>query len=185
MKSTDDPLQNLVTMTELPIKSNLRTGAKFFLAPNEFTDYTDSLGLFGTDPEPQKFFSVERYEEQFVPFTTSLEGLGVRYNQDSSLVLPKLDIEFVLSNKLHKFERTRYNLMMLVGDLGGFNSAVALIPSFLLSFYTPKMLQKSIASKTPVELPRQRRTKRQRVETEQGQEAYVTAKAATQDGLDE
>lgn len=63
MKSTDDPLQNLVTMTELPIKSNLRTGAKFFLAPNEFTDYTDSLGLFGTDPEPQKFFSVERYEE--------------------------------------------------------------------------------------------------------------------------
>ena len=61
-----------------------------------------------------------------------------------------MEIEVVLSDKLHRFERTRYNLMMLAGDLGGFNSAVALIPSFLLSFYTPKMLQTSIASKTPV-----------------------------------
>ena len=67
-------------------------------------------------------------------------------------MLPKLEIEMVLSDKLYKFERARYNLLMLAGDLGGFNSAMTLIPSFILSFYTPVMLQGSIASKTASQL---------------------------------
>ena len=76
----------------------------------------------------------------------------VKYSNNSSIVLPKLEVEMVLSDKLFKFERARYNLLMLAGDLGGFNSAITLIPGFILSFYTPAILQKSIASKTAAQL---------------------------------
>ena len=41
-------------------------------------------------------------------------------------------------------------MMSLLGSFGGFNFTIIMIPSFLLSFYTPKFYESSIASEMPI-----------------------------------
>ena len=62
MKNQDNPLQTLVTGTSFPLKPNVFLKSHYFLAPNEFTDKTDSLGLFEEDPDPITYFSIEKVE---------------------------------------------------------------------------------------------------------------------------
>ena len=47
--------------------------------------------------------------------------------------------------------------MTLIGDIGGFQGAIFMVPAFILSFYTPKMFEASLLSDMPV-----KRTKKQR-----------------------
>ena len=47
--------------------------------------------------------------------------------------------------------------MVLIGDIGGFQGAIVLIPAFLLSFYTPKMYEASLLSDMPIKKPKKRR----------------------------
>ena len=39
--------------------------------------------------------------------------------------------------------------MILLSDLGGFQGAIILLPSYLMSFYASRMLSRSLASQTP------------------------------------
>ena len=55
-----------------------------------------------------------------------------------------------LSNKITKFERTKYSLLTMIGDVGGFNSAIALAPGYLMSVYSTIMFRKSLASHFPI-----------------------------------
>ena len=45
---------------------------------------------------------------------------------------------------------------MLLGDLGGFNSAITLLPSFLMSFYSQGMFQRAIAAELPTRSARKK-----------------------------
>lgn len=48
-------------------------------------------------------------------------------------------LELVISNQKYEHERRFYTLMIMAGDIGGFQGAIILFPTFLMSFYTPKM----------------------------------------------
>ena len=49
-----------------------------------------------------------------------------------------------------------YILLALIGDIGGFQTAIFMIPAFLLSFYTPKMFGASLLSDMPVKSKKNR-----------------------------
>ena len=55
-----------------------------------------------------------------------------------------------------------YTLMVLIGDIGGFQGAIVLIPAFFLSFYTPKMYEASLLSDMPIKKPKQGRRSQNR-----------------------
>ena len=65
-------------------------------------------------------------------------------------------LELVISNQKYEYEREFYTLMTLVGDIGGFQGAVIMLPAFLMSLYTPKMFEVSIASEMPIKKKRKR-----------------------------
>ena len=64
-----------------------------------------------------------------------------------------------LSDKKWTHERQVYSLMMLVGDLGGFNSAVYLSPSFLMSIFSQLIFKWAVVNAYPVKTSK---TKKQR-----------------------
>ena len=47
-----------------------------------------------------------------------------------------------------------YTLLTLIGDIGGFQGAIFMIPAFLMSFYTPKMFEASLLSEITVKKPK-------------------------------
>ena len=47
-----------------------------------------------------------------------------------------------------------YTLMVLISDIGGSQEAIILIPTFFLSFYTPKMYEASVLSDMPSKKPK-------------------------------
>ena len=106
------------------------------LKPNEFTDFTDPFGLFDQEIEPKTFLSVEDWTETNAVIQ---DGDGVEYNKGSGRRLPKFEVNIELSDKLSTYERSRYTFLELIGDVGGFNSAITLFPSLLLSFYSARM----------------------------------------------
>ena len=100
------------------------------LAINEFSTYEDYIGLFQSEPEPETFFSVQKIESAQ---TYPKPKLG--------FTQPKAIIEVALSDQKFEYERKVYTLMTLIGDIGGFQGAIIILPAFLLSFYAPKMFE--------------------------------------------
>ena len=50
----------------------------------------------------------------------------------------------------HKeIERQVYTFMTLIGDVGGFNGAIILFPTFFMSFYSSFMFNQSIEKELP------------------------------------
>lgn len=56
----------------------------------------------------------------------------------------------MLSDTLYQSERQVYTLFTLIGDVGGFNAAVIILPAYLLSIYSDKMYKASIQKEIPV-----------------------------------
>ena len=52
-------------------------------------------------------------------------------------------VEFQITMMLHHlervYERQSYTFMMMVGDIGGFNSAVIVVPTLFMSYYSSLM----------------------------------------------
>ena len=44
-------------------------------------------------------------------------------------------------------------MFILLGDIGGFNGAIMILPAYLMSLYTDRMFRKSIAAETPIRKP--------------------------------
>ena len=59
-------------------------------------------------------------------------------------------MNFQLSDIKRTYERKAYTFMTLIGDVGGFNSAVFIFPAFLLSWYNKKMFTASLYEELPV-----------------------------------
>ena len=59
-------------------------------------------------------------------------------------------LELQLSDLKKTYEREVYSFMALLGDFGGFNDGVILIPAILLSLYAEKMFNKALYSELPV-----------------------------------
>ena len=71
----------------------------------------------------------------------------VSYSEEGDAIedffsLPNLSIMFELGQTQFTAERSKYTLFILLGDLGGFNGAIMILPAFLMSIYTDSMFQK-------------------------------------------
>ena len=58
------------------------------------------------------------------------------------------------------YERQSYTFMMMVGDIGGFNGAVIVIPTLFMSYYNSLMYQYEVTSEIPIKKKRSRKQKR-------------------------
>ena len=81
----------------------------YYLEPAEFTDFTDSFGMFEENIEPENFF-------------IDIDARAQNYIQDSDKFygLPEARLYFHLSDKKHVYERQKYSILMLMSDFGGF-----------------------------------------------------------------
>lgn len=55
-----------------------------------------------------------------------------------------------MSSQRFNHERSFYNFMKVIGDIGGFNGAIVMFPAFFLSFFSPKMFEGSLLMDVPV-----------------------------------
>ena len=137
MKNIEEPMQSNNVLALLQSKPGEFTWTRAMLAPNEFISHEDSIGLFESEPEPIKFFSLEQTTTpSIIPALKETDGFS-----KASIVY-----EIALSNQKFEHERKFYTLMILIGDLGGFQGAIIILPAFLMSFYAPKMFEASLLS---------------------------------------
>ena len=103
--------------------------------------------MFNSDPDPIHFFTIEK--ESTPSIMTSLK-------MTDGVTRVGAVLELVISNQKYEHKRKFYTFMTLVGDIGGFQGAIILLPAFLMSFYSPKRFEASIASEMPVKKKRMR-----------------------------
>lgn len=134
----------------LHLYRDIYTTAKLSLAANEFTDRKDKIGLYKSDPDVTSFLTIDSFDTQYTAIIPgrSEELVTVNVNgQNSSL--PKADLNIELSAKLNEYERTKYTIFDLVGDLGGFSSAVTIFPMIFMGFYSSRMFASSVTANEP------------------------------------
>ena len=100
---------------------------------NTFIDNNDYLGLIQAEPDSQSFFNIEKYEY----FDYTFDRL------DSPTELYLSDLE-------KTYEREVYTFMEALGDFGGFNDGVLIIPAILMHIYSSKMYLQALFSLLPV-----------------------------------
>ena len=61
-----------------------------------------------------------------------------------------MDVLIELSDIKRTYERQAYTFMTLIGDIGGFNSAILVFPVFLMAWYSERMYQSSVYQELPV-----------------------------------
>ena len=66
------------------------------------------------------------------------------------MTLPAIDVKIWLSDELHYLERVQYSFFTMLGDIGGFNGAIIIFPSYLMSWYAERMFNASIYEEMPV-----------------------------------
>ena len=70
-----------------------------------------------------------------------------------------VEFSFKLSERTRTFERSFYNLVSLVSDIGGFNDFVTPIPTFFMLYYAKKMYQAQIYTEIPFKKHRNKKDK--------------------------
>ena len=94
-----------------------------------------------------------RLQEVIVDEGGGEESGGVAAEYDlaiARLKLPKFKIVYRLSNVLHQSERKVYSVFTMIGDIGGFNGAIIILPSFILAQYSGRMFSSSIQEEIQV-----------------------------------
>ena len=104
-----------------------------WLAKNEFVNKDDYIGFLSGDPEEITFLSVDS-QEVITEDIDSEFGLSIR---------------MMLSSNKYTYERSVYTFFSLIGDVGGFNGAIIILPTFLMAIYSEKMYQSSIQGEIP------------------------------------
>ena len=90
MKNVDSPVSDILKFSLAPINPKKATWKITELAPNEFTSYEDYYGLFPSEPDPVKFFSIENKSDSELFSTGTI-------NQVEGLQKPFSVLEFVIS----------------------------------------------------------------------------------------
>lgn len=146
----------LITFAQLDIKaashSRFTKYIDMGLAPqisldlNEFTDTSDYIGLFETDMEPQVTFTIGQ--------------LTFKEIEPELLLLPdsRFVSQIVLGDWKTIQDRRVYSFMALLGDFGGFNDGVVLLPTFFLTMYSSRMFMRSNGGDLPTKQKRKPRS---------------------------
>lgn len=126
MKDMEHPMHSLREIYHFSGDSRSQIG----LAPNEFIDNPDQIGLFNSHNEPYEYLTVD-YVDKFA------QSPGI------------YGIEIVLENKVHEYERRPYTLMILLSELGGAYAIISALPPFLIASAVEKMFKNRIAELMP------------------------------------
>ena len=86
------------------VRENMISKQTLDLTPNEFTDYSDSIGLFEEENEPKSWLSIESFKQSE---TVMSDSDGIEYTVGSGRRLPNFEIEIEMSDKLQTFERAK------------------------------------------------------------------------------
>ncbi len=62
-----------------------------------------------------------------------------------------------LDERVVSYERTSYTIFTLLGDLGGFNSAIIIFPAYFMSIYSERMFHQALAQEIPIRNRRKHR----------------------------
>ena len=108
------------------------------MAENEFIDHRDKFGFVNQEPEPYKFLSLDYFEK-------------IDHNENTGFV-----VRFFLSSRKNYIERQVYTFFTLLGDFGGFNGAIVMFPSYLMSLYSSKMFNNQILQELPIKKKRKK-----------------------------
>ena len=103
------------------INTDFRTNREIQLSPNQFIDHDKKSGFLYSDPEPFEFLKIEKYE-----------NFDYQFESD----YPEIEIIMKLSDIERVYERESYTLMMMIGDIGGFNGAIVIIPWLFMGYYS-------------------------------------------------
>ena len=95
--------------------------------------------------EPKDFLSIDSTTFTGFPLLDN----GVRYpGSDKSLA--DIQIQFQLSKNKKSIEIHSYTFMLLLGDIGGFNGAIIIFPTYVMSWYSSRMFLASVYQEMPV-----------------------------------
>ena len=112
------------------------------LAENQFYDQNNAIGFLNEEPESFNFLSVNQQFYQTYPAEK-----------------PKLTFKIKLSDKVFIYHRQVYTLFSLIGDIRGFNSAIVMLPTFFMSFYSSYMFKQSLHKEIPITKKQKNKTK--------------------------
>ena len=83
----------------------------------------DYFGFLSRDPEPVNFLSVETMANNESDIESEAE----------------FSATFMLADNKYIYERSVYTFFTLIGDVGGFNGAIIILPTFIMSIYSERM----------------------------------------------
>ena len=144
MKELDNPFQTIFDMERIKLSELIQTSQnndekafrkytlKYSLAPTEFTDNSNRFGFIASEADPIEFLTIGGKEREYLD------------NQS-----PQFIVEFSLSDKQTEIERQVYSIFTLIGDIGGFNSAIIILPTFVMAFYSGRMFDASLQEEIP------------------------------------
>ena len=89
----------------------------------------DYIGFTQSDPDPIEFLS---------------QDSSVKTVEDVKGEETNISITLRLSANKYIYERSVYTIFTLLGDVGGFNGAIIILPTFLMAIYNERMYQGSI-----------------------------------------
>ena len=92
------------------------------------------IGFLDPEPSQAKFFSLSDAVSESAMKKVKGKKSPIR-------------VEFVLnlSEKEQIYERNAYNMFTLIGDIGGFNGAIVILPSYLMSIYSSQMFKMALS----------------------------------------
>ena len=117
------------------------------LSPNVFEDNKDVYGFadeyFVEETEFAALDKVFKSEELISSFDDLLKKDLVYPNTNKTMPSARLLIE--LSDSRSTYKREPYSFFALLGDFGGFNGAIIMLPALIMSFYAPRMYAAAVA----------------------------------------
>ena len=86
---------------------------------------------------------------------------------------PLFEISIIQSDRKKTYERTTWTFFSFIGDVGGFNSAIIIFPSYIMSFYSSRMYQASIFKDVPVNTKRKSKKKSSALDKKLAQASFL------------
>ena len=126
MKNDKEPIYEVCKYFEVDVNSS---DIVIEIGPNEFSDFNDKVGLISQEVEPYEFGSI----------------MDVKESKGTSM-----NISLIQSDKKKTYERTTWTFFSFIGDVGGFNGAIGIFPTFIMSYYSSHMYQASVFNDVPV-----------------------------------
>lgn len=71
-----------------------------------------------------------------------------------------MSTDLILSDKRFYYARSRYTLFMLLGDWGGFNAAIIMLPYYFMQFYSERMFKSSLTQGAAIRSAKQKSRRR-------------------------